>query len=499
MTLDLISITLTNEAPPQQLSVEKASQQALHAMQRGLVDTAVDISKQIIKQRPTHEASYKLLYNAYYHEANFVELEFIAKRFIDTFPNHMHGYLALASSQRYQQKHGEAYETLTNAIKLFPDEATIYNQLGLIAKESGDIQKSLENFNYCLSLDDKVTEAYWNRADIFKTITDNDIQQMVALLESSKFNPQAASYVHYAIARAYEFKAEYDLSFVHLKKGAEQKRKCIKYNHQKEIEEYKRIPLSFTEEILHSQMCAQDNSVPIFICGMPRSGTTLIEQIVSSHINVTAGEELHDLAAATASILKENKVKEPYPLWASSLTQKNWHEIGFEYLSRTKKLQEKKYFTDKMPLNFKAIGLIHLALPKAKIIHCIRSPMDTIFGCYKQLFATGARFSYDLSELTDTYIEYRLLMDYWMEKLGDKIFEIKYEDIVENPEPSISKLLTFLELEWSDDCMNFHQNKRIVHTASNAQIRQPLFKHGIGRWKHYQKHLEEARVKIENI
>ncbi|RYZ82878.1 MAG: sulfotransferase, partial [Moraxellaceae bacterium] len=236
----------------------------------------------------------------------------------------------------------------------------------------------------------------------------------------------------------------------------------------------------------------------IFICGMPRSGTTLVEQIVASHGRVTGGEELSELSKAAASVLNLKSVDKPFPDWASDLQGEDWYLIGQEYMRRTQNFHRTEYFTDKMPLNYKALGVVHLALPSAKIINCMRNPLDTVIGCYKQLFGDGLRFTYDLDELIEIYISYRKVMDHWKSQFPEKILDVHYENLVLNQESETRRMLDFLELDWSNDCLNFHKNSRPVYSASSSQVRQPIFKTSISGWRNYESQLEEVAQKLHD-
>jgi hypothetical protein len=232
---------------------------------------------------------------------------------------------------------------------------------------------------------------------------------------------------------------------------------------------------------------------------MARSGTTLVEQILSSHSEVIAGDERPDLLNATAEHLHTKRNTEPYPYWAKGFNEQDWQAIGQRYLATTADLQGGKMFSDKWLSNYQAIGLIHLALPDAKIIHLQRRPMDNLFGCFKQLFGQGIGYSYDLVELAELYHAYRQVMTHWNEVLPGKILHIQYEELVTNQQQTTEKMLQFLSLDWDQNCLDFHRNKRPVKTVSSSQVRQPMSRQGIDSWRRYEDQLEPLRQRLVEL
>lgn len=237
---------------------------------------------------------------------------------------------------------------------------------------------------------------------------------------------------------------------------------------------------------------------------MPRSGTTLAEQILSSHPRVVAGDELTDLPVATSEVLRERKISAPYPDWAAQLTAADWRNIGERYRALTAHLTEALrdgsgrpvFFTDKNLQNYKAVGLIHLALPDAKIIYCRRDPMDNLWGCYRQLFGDGLLFTYSQTELADTWHAANELMTYWQAQLPDKIFVLDYEALVADQETVTRQLLDFVGLPWDDACLAFYNNPRAVRTTSAAQVRSPLCADRLGQWRPFSEQLKPMQERL---
>jgi len=231
--------------------------------------------------------------------------------------------------------------------------------------------------------------------------------------------------------------------------------------------------------------------VPVFIVGMPRSGTSLVEQVLASHSQVYGAGELRDigLLAIRLGINDENR---PYPECLLDMDVRKLRECSGPYLSRLNAGRRKvARVTDKMWQNFEHIGLIELLFPRARVIHCLRNPVDTGWSCYQQSFGTaGPPFAYDLADIGHYYGQYRRLMDHWKEISGLQMTEVIYEDLVHDLEGESRRLIEFLDLDWEDACLRFYENPRIVRTASHAQVKQPVYTSSIGRSARYQAHLE---------
>jgi hypothetical protein len=262
------------------------------------------------------------------------------------------------------------------------------------------------------------------------------------------------------------------------------------------------IKATFTQEFLDQKknIGNQDPS-PIFIVGLPRSGSTLIEQILSSHSQVDGTSELPDLSKVVMSINKRNKGKGPgYPTAVTELEDEEFYKLGTQYIESTQRVRRgAPYFTDKMPNNFPTIGFLSLFLPNAKVINSIRHPIDSCLGCYKQHFARGQTFTYDLVELGEFYLEYHKLMQYWHAVLPGKVLDVQYEEMVSDQENQTRRLLEYCGLPWEDACLNFHETDRPVRTASSEQVRQPIYSTSLDRWKKYESHLQPLIEILEPI
>jgi len=313
-------------------------------------------------------------------------------------------------------------------------------------------------------------------------------------MESSltkNIHPNELIQMHFALGKAYELKRQFDKSFEHYAEGNWQQRKQISYN----AEDYK---ISIDELIdffdknknLYNFKAQSNFDDPIFILGLPRSGSTMIEQILSSHSLIEGTQELPNILTISRDI-KLIDQKKGYPNNLLGLDQSSFDDLGKKYIDETKWARSSTpYFIDKMPNNFVHIGLIKLILPKAKIIDARRNPMDTCFSCFKQYFAKGQHFTYDLDDIARYYKDYIRLMDYWKKLFPEEIFTINYEQVIDNPNDRIRDLLEFCNVQFEDSCINFHKSKRPVKTASSEQVRQPMYKTGLDYWKNYSNNLD---------
>ena len=234
------------------------------------------------------------------------------------------------------------------------------------------------------------------------------------------------------------------------------------------------------------------SNTPVFIVGVPRSGTSLVEQILSSHSDVFGAGELTWVGVVASSIQDNLKTDTHYPECIQELTKSNINGLAEQYLRYLHTLaNNESRITDKMPNNFLHLGLIHILFPNARIIHCRRDPRDTCVSIYTEYFPDGLPYSYNLLKLGAFYKQYERIMDHWRTVIGaGLIIDIDYENLVKNQEEESRRLVKFIGLDWDDSCMDFYRKKRRVNTVSNLQVKKPMYSSSIGRWKHYEKYLQ---------
>ena len=459
--------------------------------------SAIPVLQQITDIVPGYKEAWIALFDACNKIENYVLLQACAEKCLAKKPRYVPALIALGTALRLMHKPEQAIMYYEKAVKLSPTDAGVLNHLGVAQKELGLNEDALETFNRCIAIKQDYTTAYWNRSDLLTNPSSEQIDQMEQILSKTNLSLKQQARLHYSFARALEIKKDYVNQFEHIRLGAEAKRKTFSYSVDQEVSELKSIPEFFSQSVLDQQVeCPDPSSRPIFICGLPRSGTTLLEQILASHPEVEAGDEINALPTATVQILQRFKISQPYPKWVPDLSAEDWGMIGHNYMEQTHWLQTKRFFTDKNLNNYRAIGLIHLSLPHAKIIYCRRNPMDTLWGCYRQLFGEGMMFTYDQKELAQIWRASNSAVEYWKQTLKDKLFIFDYEDLIENQESVTRSVLDYVGLDWSDRCLHFYENKRVVKTISAVQVRSPLNHSRIDQWKRYEDHLDTMKSMV---
>ena len=309
----------------------------------------------------------------------------------------------------------------------------------------------------------------------------------------------------FALGKAEEDNKNYENSIAAYVKGNTLKSKQVPWDSKKFSHECDELISFFTKEFFDKYVDVGDqNSDPIFVVGLPRSGSTLIEQILSSHSLVEGTTELQNIIALSRKIAnkKDSRSKSEYPSALSKIKKDEFRKMGEAYIQNTldQRVTDKPYFIDKMPNNFIHIGLIHLILPNAKIIDARRNPMDCCFSCYKQLFGSGQGFTYSQNRIGNYYLDYLKIMEHWDSVLPGKVHRILYENMIEDTENQIRGLLKYCDLEFEENCLNFYKTKRTVRTPSSEQVRQPIYKKGIGQWQNFEPWLGDLKktLQLEN-
>jgi hypothetical protein len=252
-----------------------------------------------------------------------------------------------------------------------------------------------------------------------------------------------------------------------------------------------RVTEMFSEVFLGQKGADPVQPTPILIVGLPRSGSTLLEQILASHSQLDATHELGDLTRSVQTLRRRSHNQERFPEFLGKTRAAGWSRIGREYLKRTARYRQgAPYFVDKNPNNFIFAGVVKLAMPNAKVINARRHPLDSCLGAYKQLFASGQPFTYDMTELGEYYLQYQRLMDHWHSVMPGFVLDVHYEDVVSDLETQVRRLLDFCGLPFEEACLNFHETKRAVKTASSEQVRQPIYSSSLNRWRNYEAHLD---------
>jgi tetratricopeptide (TPR) repeat protein len=322
---------------------------------------------------------------------------------------------------------------------------------------------------------------------------------------SRPLDGQQAIALHFALGKCHDDVGDYGEAFAHFAEANRRMRATLRYDASKTARQFEAVRHFFTAEKFRQLRPAQPDDanveLPVFVLGMPRSGTTLVEQILSSHPKVHGAGELRELLSIcqqpTAALPGGNAAA--YPDNLAQATPQTLAIWGADYLNRLRRLApDARRITDKMPTNFFALGLIHLMLPGARIVHVRRDPLDTCLSNFFHNFNTRQEYTYDLRELGHYYTEYEKLMEHWRSVLpADSFIEVQYEDIVADLEGQARRLLDYCGLDWSDACLDFHRNTRDVRTASVMQVRQPLYRNSVQRWRNYAAFLGPLREALE--
>ena len=474
----------------------------LIACQHGRYDVAVEMIGQAIHlwkhnslhNKPDYADAHNNLGAALFALGRIHDAVIHYERALGLNPDHASAHNNLGAALAAQGKIDEAIRHHERALAINPRHAEAHNRLGNIFKDQGKIDDATERYRRTLAIRPDHAEAHYNLAEtkIFRN-GDTDLAALEALAGRDDLPANKALYIHFALAKALEDCGDYVRAFEHWRKGNDLKREQIDYDEKSAIELFQRLRGVFDGGLFDRSRGEGDpSSAPIFVLGMPRSGSTLIEQILASHPQIHGAGELNDLDAAVSSVLGTGGRPAPYPECIPSLDGATLRRIGQAYLSRLLSrlpscTDGKVRIVDKLPGNFVHIGLIRLILPNARIIHTVRDPLDTCVSCYSKLFTSGQSFSYDLAELGRYYRGYREVMTHWQSVLPpEALRDVVYEDVVDDLEGQARRMIDYCGLPWDDRCLSFDKTSRTVKTASAVQVRKPLFRSSVQRWRKYE-------------
>lgn len=390
----------------------------------------------------------------------------------------------------------DAYE---RALRLSPHNVAITFNRATVRRFLGQLAAAEEDYDHVISARPNDFEAYKNRSDLRTQTRDrNHVPQLEQLLAHGINDWRGEVQIRYALAKEYEDLGEYDRSWSHLEQGSRLRRRHLQYDINRDVATVDWIIEAFADGPAASEQ-GFSSPEPIFIVGLPRSGTTLVERILGSHSTVHSAGELNDFPLALVDAVTGSFGPRPMPrqeLVARS-AKIDFASLGREYLARTRPATGRTaHFTDKLPLNYLYCGIIRRALPNARIVHLTRHPLAVCYAMYKRLFKDGYPFSYDLEEIGRYYISYRKLMDHWHATLPGTIHDLRYERLVSDQLGETGRLLDFCGLEWEDACLAFHHNPAPTTTASAAQVRQSLYDSSVAQWRHYAAQLDGLRQQL---
>ena len=486
------------------------------------------IYRDILRKDPDHVEAARLLAGIAVMKNRYRDAEVLLKRALRNAPKYVRAWVDLANVQREMQQFEESLESAREVLRLEPDMAesqmVFASAVGMVGKHDeaiaayekaiakspgkagawssmahhqktiGQQDEAIASYRRAIEVKPDHAEAYWSLANL-KTFRfeDSEIAAMESLLADESLPDGSRSQLHNALGLHFEACGDYDRAFENFAACNEYQRRHESYDPVDTEDTFGRTIEMFTPGFLaaHPPVEAYETT-PILIVGLPRSGSTLLEQILASHSQVDGTHELSDLQRTMQSLRRPARRRDRFPDFLTELEAGDWQKIGQEYLERTAIHRgSAPFFIDKNPNNFVYAGLLRIALPNVKIIDARRHPMDSCFGSFKQLFASGQPFSYDLTEVSEYYLQYDRLMAHWHQLLPDFILEVHYEDVVKDLETQVRRLLDYCGLPFEEACLRFHETERAVKTASSEQVRRPIYSSSVNLWRNYEAHLGE--------
>lgn len=413
-------------------------------------------------------------------------------------------YAELGDLSSVAQDYSCAVAAYDQAIALAPARARYWFNRAAVRRFLGELELAERDYDTALKLDPADGEAWLNRSDLrVQSPERNHLPQLESALASAPGDWRIQVPLRYALAKEYEDLGEYARSWDHLHAGAQLRRRNLQYDPQLDLDTVEWLIEAFPAGVSASAPRAPLGPQPIFIVGLPRTGSTLVERMLGTHSEVCSAGELTDFGTAVIEQARRSHRADSTPTptrreLVMSSARLDFAALGADYLRRVQaRLQpQRPRFTDKLPLNYLYCGLIARALPAAKIVHVTRHPMAVCYAMYKVLFGQGYPFSYDLGEIADYYVGYRRLMEHWRRSLPGRLYEVAYEDLVADPPGQGRALLTAMDLAWEDQCLQSHSNATPVATASASQVRRPIYTSSISLWRRYELQLAPVRSRL---
>ncbi len=409
---------------------------------------------------------------------------------------YMEARLTLAGALDSDGQIVEAQEVYRAIIADDSNITAAHNNLANMLKSQGNIDEAIEHYEKALAIHPGNVQAHYNLSRARKAEPDDeDVSRMEAMLGEPGRQDGDKVNIHFTLGKIYDDLSRYDEAFAQFKSGNELDNRVPEFDIRTHGALVERLRGVFTKQLFaRRQGFGSDSKRPIFIVGMPRSGTTLTEQVLASHPDVFGAGELDQISHLVNAIAAEISGSAAYPECAADLDAMTACRLGESYISYIRRLSDDSpRVTDKMPGNFMHLGFLALMLPNARIIHCRRQPMDSCLSCYFQHFTNPMPFSTAQESLAGYYRGYERIMTHWAEVLPNPFLDVAYEDMVADHEGTCRKILDFCGLQWDDSCLQFHKTERNVKTASTWQVRQPLYNTSVARWRHFEKHLEPLK------
>jgi tetratricopeptide (TPR) repeat protein len=511
---------------------------AANLMKDGQVDEAIDQYRQILREHPDNVNAMRFLAMAYFQERERLDdAEALLRRVVEIAPEFVLGWTSLGTvlTERhkvmdaisafqeaarldpqhiaawaglgnayavanYQDKSAEAY---AKAVSLNPKNPALQMGYAHVLKTLGDQDAALKAYRAAIAEKPDFGEVYWSMANLkIFTFEEKEVEAMEEQLGNEGLTVSADVHFRFALGKAYEDKKDYDKAWHYYHSGNQRQRMEVSHDAVELQTRQDEIIKVFSREFLtEHEGQGYDAPDPILIVGLPRSGSTLVEQILASHSQVEGTSELPNLGRIANSIGRYRKDQVHFPLSVKTLRERDWRAYGKQYLEETRRhrVLGRPFFTDKMPNNYPLVGFLHLILPNARVINTRRHPYDSCLGAYKQLFGKGQNFTYDMYDLADYYSQYHKTMSHWHEVLPGKVLDVHYEETVLDFEAQVRRILEHCGLPFEAQCLRYWETDRAVRTASSEQVRQPIYTGALGKWRRYDAHIGLWKEQLGHI
>ncbi len=525
-----------NAAPGKRMAFEDEIYRAQEKHKSGEPDKAEKIYRSVLKRDPNHVEAARLLAGIAVEKNQYKDAEVFLRHAATIAPGYGRLWVDLTNVLREMEKLDDALECALKILEMAPDQAESHMLAASVAGAMSRYEDAIRYYEKALEISPGKTgamsgmahhlktvgrqhdgvamyrkaiavkpdhaEAYWSLANL-KTFRfeEHEVQAMLGLLDDDDLKDESRVQIHNALGLEFEARKDYNRAFSHFDQCSFLRRQSEIYDPLETEAGTDRIIEIMDEEFIGKREgLGCDDDSPIFVVGLPRSGSTLIEQILASHSLVDGTFELSDLPRVATRMCRFSKKRASFPSNLLDLEEQHWKMVGNDYIESVQKFRaDAPYFIDKNPNNFIFVGLLRIALPGTKVINALRHPLDSCFGTYKQLFASGQPFSYNLTELGEYYLQYQRLMDHWKQVAPGFTLDIRYEDVVSDLEGQVRSILDFCGLPFEGNCLRFHETERAVKTASSEQVRQPIYSSSVNLWRNYEAHLGELIQLLEPV
>lgn len=463
----------------------------------GRPDEAIRHFRQAVAIRPDYAEAHNNLGVVLQEQGRFDEALEALQEAVRLKPNYADALMNLANTLEKLDQPEKALEHYRRAIKIAPKHAEALVNNAVVLQRLGRLDEAAEALERAIKIDPEAPRPYLYLGRVRRySQGDRHLSALQRLAKrAGALDPGRRVELHFALAKAYADVEDAAASFTELKAGNALKRTQVWYDETTRLAQFEAIRSIFSYEMLDKKTgngVGDPSDFPIFIVGMPRSGTTLVEQVLAAHPHVHPGGELKILSQLANGARSVAGRMIPFPHFVSSFNERTAAEFGARYIGELRRVAlTARHITDKMPSNFLYLGLLRLVLPNARIIHVRRHPIDTCVSCYSTLFAEGQEYTYDLAELGRYYAAYADLMAHWDAVLPSRtVLHVQYEELVGDLEGQARRIVEHCRLPWDEHCLRFYEVGRPVRTASAPQVRQPIYQSAVGRWRVYEPYLK---------